>query len=152
MGSNPILGKNITVAFTHIDTTMRGKYQALCMYVMYIYCLGRHFYISLENQIFLKLCFILYSSMYQNNHIQLLKKRHFIIRSFHLCCPPEGSNGVKKSNFRKSDCTTVQNFQKGPFPVNMAKIRQKIGFGPNWPHLAIEGGAKWGLKFKFSTI
>ena len=34
MGSNPILGKNITVAFTYVDTTMRGKYQALCMYVM----------------------------------------------------------------------------------------------------------------------
>ena len=49
MGSNPILGKNITVAFTHIDTTMRGKYQALCMYVMYIYCHGWHFYISVEN-------------------------------------------------------------------------------------------------------
>ena len=31
-------------------------------------------------------------------------------------------------------------------------IRQKIGFGPNWPHLATEGGAKWGLKVKFSKI
>ena len=63
-----------------------------------------------------------------------------------------GPNGVQKSNFRKSDFTTVQNFQKGPFPANMAMIGQKIGFGHNWPHLATEGGAKWGLKVKFSKI
>ena len=34
----------------------------------------------------------------------------------------------------------------------MVMIWQKIGFGPNWPHMAIEGGAKWGLKVKFSKI
>ena len=34
----------------------------------------------------------------------------------------------------------------------MAMIGQKIGFGPNWPHLATEGGAKWGPKVKISKI
>ena len=34
----------------------------------------------------------------------------------------------------------------------MVMIGQKIGFGTNWFYLATEGGAKWGLKVKFSKI
>ena len=55
-----------------------------------------------------------------------------------------------KSNFRKSDFTTVQNFQKGPFPAKMAMIGQKIGFGPGWPHLVPLGGQKGVLEMTFS--
>ena len=41
-----------------------------------------------------------------------------------------------KSDFRKFDFAIVNSLQKGPFPVNMAMVGQKIGFGPDWPHLA----------------
>ena len=63
-----------------------------------------------------------------------------------------GSKGVLKANFKKFDFPIVHIFQKGTFTVNMVMIWQKIGFGPNWPHMAIEGGAKRGLNIKFSKI
>ena len=77
------------------------------------------------------------------------------ISSFPRICKSANHDSIYTSHTYtelESDFTAVQNFQKGPFPANMAMIGQKIGFGPNWPHLATEGGAKWGPKVKISKI
>ena len=59
---------------------------------------------------------------------------------------------MAKSNFRKYDFTTVQKFQKGPFPVKMVKIGPKIRFVQSWPHLAHLGWSKGILELTFTKF